>query len=211
MYLGRSGRAAAAVTSCTAAQKDDDIVGIRRLPDDRTSRRCSQDCSYLHSLSHIIRMIDLLYRSCGKTDLISIRTVSVCRLSYQFLLRKLALHRVIDGHGRICRACHAHCLVYIGTPGQRVTDRSAQAGCRSAERLDLRWVVVGLILKVHQPLFFHAVYLDRHDDTAGIDLVRLFLIFQLAFLLQFAHRHQGQIHQAHELVLPAFEYLAVIA
>ena len=176
MYLGRSGRAAAAVTPCTAAQKDDDIARIRRLPDDRTPRRCSQNCSNLHPLSHIIRMIDLLYRSCGKTDLISIRTVSVCCLSYQLLLGQLALHCIIDGHGRICRACHAHCLIYIGTPGQRVTDRSAQAGCGTAERLDLRWMIVGLILKVHQPLFFHAVYLDRHDNTAGIDLVRLFLV-----------------------------------
>ena len=67
-----------------------------------------------------------------------------------------------------------------------------------------------LIFKVDQPLFFFVIHLDRHDNTAGIDLIRLLLIRQFSLSLQTPHSHQGKIHQAHELVLSSGKYLAVV-
>ena len=69
---------------------------------------------------------------------------------------------------------------------------------------------MGLILEIDEPLLFHAVHFDRHDDAAGVDLIGLFLVLKFALSLQPAHRHERQIHQADELVLPAGEDLAVV-
>ena len=68
--------------------------------------------------------------------------------------------------------------------GKRITDCTAQTGCRATKWLDLSRMVVGLIFKVYQPLFCLSVYFYRNDDTAGIDLVRFFLIVEFAFFFQ---------------------------
>ena len=210
MDLGGTGGSAAAVPPGPSAQQDNDISRIRSLPDHRTARRGAQDCSDLHSFRHIIRMIDLLHRSGGKADLVSVGTVSVSRLPYQLLLRQLSFHGLFHGDGGIRRTRHTHGLVHIGTAGQGIPDGSAKTGGRSSERLDLSGMVVGLVLKVHQPLFFHPVHFYGDHNTAGIDLLRLFLVLQLSFLFQSAHGHQRQIHQADKLVLSPPEDLAVV-
>ncbi len=71
-------------------------------------------------------------------------------------------------------------------------------------------MIVRLVLEVHKPLFLNAVYLHRHDDAAGIDLIRLLLVSKFPFPLQLPHGHQRQIHQAYKLVLPPLKDLAVI-
>ena len=71
-------------------------------------------------------------------------------------------------------------------------------------------MVVGLIFKVYQPLFCFSVDLYRNYDAAGIDFIRLFLIFQFAFAAQLFHCHKSQIHKADKFVISAFiKYLAV--
>ena len=62
-------------------------------------------------------------------------------------------------------------------------------------------MVVGLIFKVYQPLFCFSVDLYRNYDAAGIDLIRLFLIFQFAFAAQLFHCHKSQIHKAYIFIL----------
>ena len=97
-------------------------------------------------------MVYLLDITGCQTDLVTIRTVTVCRLAHQLLLRKLARDRVFHGNRRICRTGHTHCLIYIGTSGKRVTDSAAET-CRSAaERLDFSRVVVGLVLEHEEPV-----------------------------------------------------------
>ena len=62
-------------------------------------------------------------------------------------------------------------------------------------------MVVGLILKVYQPLFFLAVDGNRNYDTARINLLRLLQILQLAFTAKLLHSKNSQIHQADKLVI----------
>ena len=62
-------------------------------------------------------------------------------------------------------------------------------------------MVVGLILKVNQPFLRLTVYFNRYNDGAGVDLIGLFLIIQLALSLQTLHGKQCQIHQADKLVI----------
>ena len=61
-----------------------------------------------------------------------------------------------------------------------------------------------LILEVDQPFLFFTVNIYRNYNTAGIDLIRFFLISKLSFCFQFLHSHQSQIHQADKFVLTAF-------
>ena len=115
MYFGRSGRAAAAVTTGTSAQQNDNISRIGSFTDHCASRRCAKHCPDLHTFCHIIRMIDFFDASGRQTDLISVRTISVRCPPHQFLLRKFSFQCLIYGNGRICRPSHAHCLIYIST------------------------------------------------------------------------------------------------
>ena len=50
------------------------------------------------------------------------------------------------------------------------------------------------------------VHLHRHDNGAGIDLIGLLHVLELAVLFQLSHRHQRKIHQADKLVLSACKY-----
>ena len=90
MCLGRTGRTADAVTTGTAAQQNDDISRIGGQSLHRTSRSRTHHCTDLHTLRHIIRMIYLFYITGCQTDLVTVRTVTVCRLAHQLLLRQLA-------------------------------------------------------------------------------------------------------------------------
>ena len=183
MYLGGSGRSAAAVTAGASAQQDDDISRIRSLADHGSSWSRAKHRSDLHTFCYIVGMIDFFHRAGGKADLVAIGTISMGRLSYQFLLGKLALQGIFCRNSGICRSGHTHRLIYIGSAGQRITDGAAKTGSRPSERLDLCRMVVSLVLEIHQPFFFHAVHCYRHNDTAGIDLFRFFLIFQFSFSL----------------------------
>ena len=71
-------------------------------------------------------------------------------------------------------------------------------------------MIVGLVLKIHQPLFGLPIYLHRHNDAAGIDLIRLLLVLQFPFFFQFFHGHQRQIHQAYKLVRSALVHILTV-
>ena len=94
MHLGGTGGSAAAVPSGTSAQQNDDIPRIGSLPDHILPGRRSHDRTDLHTLCHIVRMIDLLHISGGKSDLISIGAVPAGCAPHQLLLGKLAFQRL---------------------------------------------------------------------------------------------------------------------
>ena len=145
-------------------------------------------------------MVDFLDKSCCKPNLVAVGRIAARRAAHQLFLGKLAPHSVLNGHCRVCRACDTHRLIDISTAGKRVTDGSAKAGCRAAERLDFRRVVMCLVLEVYKPflcddaLSVLLVNLHRHDNRAGIYLIRLFHILEPAVLFELAHRHERQIH-----------------
>jgi len=78
MCLGWSGCSTTTVTTGTSAEKDDLISRIRIQTFYRTSWSCTHNCSDLHSLCYIIRMIYFIYKSCCKTDLVTIWAVTCC-------------------------------------------------------------------------------------------------------------------------------------
>ena len=181
MNFGRTCCTADTVTSGTSSKEDNDIARIGILTDDCASWSCTHDSTDFHTLCHIVRMIDFFYISGSQSDLIAVRTVTVGCAANQLLLRQFAVKRLFYGNRRIGCTGHTHCLIYIGTSGKRITDCTAKTGSRTTKRLNLRRMVMSFVLKVDQPLFFHTVHINRNNDGAGINLIRLFLILQLAF------------------------------
>ena len=200
MRLGCAGRAADAVPAGPPAEKDDDVARFRASADDRASRCRAEYGADLHTLCHIIRMINFPDMSGSKTDLVPIGGIAVSRLSYNLLLRQLALQCLGHRDSRICRACDTHGLIDVAAPGERIADRAAETGRRAAERLDLRRVVVGLVLEKHQPLLrlrsSSVVRLNRDDHGAGIVFLRLLHVGELPVGLEFFHSHERKVHEA---------------
>ena len=176
MYLGRTCCTTDTVTAGTSSQKDDDISRIGVFTDNGTSRSCTHNGTDLHTFCNVVRMIDFFDIAGSQTDLVTIRAVAVSCTSDQFLLRKFTFEGFFYRYSRISSTCHTHCLIYISTSGKRVTDRTAKTGSSTTKWLDLCRMVVCLILKVDQPLFFFAIDIYRNNDTAGIDLIGFFLI-----------------------------------
>ena len=207
MYLGGTGCTADTVTAGTSSKKDDDISRVGIFTDNRTSRSSTHNRTDLHTFCNVVRMIDFFYSTGCKTDLVSVGAVTVSCAADKFLLRKFTLQSFFYGYSRISRTGYTHCLIYIGTSGKRVTDGPAKAGSRTTKRLDLGRMVVGFVLEVDQPLFFFSVHIHRYHDTAGIDLIGLFLVCKFAFCFQFLHCHKSQIHQADKFVITAFVHV----
>ena len=173
MCLRRTGCTAAAVTSCSSAEQDDDIARTRSQSLYGTSWGSSHHCTNLHTFCYIVRMIDLLYITGCKTNLVTIGAVTVCRSAYQFFLWQFALHRIFYGNRRVCCSGYTHCLVYISTSGKRVADCAAQTCCRTAEGFDFGRVVVGFIFEKYEPFLGDRTIAVVHNDRAGIDFLRL--------------------------------------
>ena len=115
MYLGGAGSSAAAVTTGPSAQQDNDIVGIRILPDHICPGRCAHNSTNLHTLCNIVGVINFLHIAGSKTNLVAIGGITACCTSYQLLLGKLALQGICNGNGRICRTSHTHCLIDVAS------------------------------------------------------------------------------------------------
>ena len=98
-------------------------------------------------------------------------------------------------YGRVTRTGHAHRLINVGATGQRVADRTAEAGSRAAERLDLGRVVMGLVLEHEQPVLVVAVHECLHLNGAGVDLLGLVDILQVAALFEHLSRNRTHVHQ----------------
>ena len=196
MALGGAGCAAAAVASGASAEQDDDIARIRNFTDDVLNRSGTDNSTDLHALGDIARMVDLVNQSGRQTDLVAVRGIAVCGGGAQLALRQLVLERLVQRDGRITGAGDTHCLINIGASGQRVADRTAQTGCRAAERLDLSRVVVGFVLKHQEPRLLLAVDVGIDTDGAGVDLLALVQIAQEAALLEHLGAGGADIHQS---------------
>ncbi len=76
MYLRRSSSPAAAVASGSSPKKNDHVLRVRIFPDHISPRSCPHDCTDLHTLCHIIRMIDFFHITGCKANLVPVRGVT---------------------------------------------------------------------------------------------------------------------------------------
>ena len=136
-----------------------------------------------------------MYEAGSKTDLVAIGGVARSSGLAQLALRQLVLEGFRERHGRVACAGYAHCLINVGATGQRVADRTAEAGSSTAERLDLGRVVVGLVLEHEQPVLVVTVHERLHLNGAGVDLLGLVDVLQVAALLEHLSRDRTHVHQ----------------
>ena len=180
VLLRGAGSAAAAVTAGAPAQQHNDIAGRRTRPHHILFGRGADHCADLHTLGHIPGVVQLGDLAGGQSDLVAVAAVTLGSAGRDLPLGQLGLQGVCKGGGGIAGAGHPHGLVHIGAPAQRVTNGAAQASGRTTEGLNLRGVVVGFVLKLHQPLLGLAVHRYRYFNGAGVDLLALVQIVRLA-------------------------------
>ena len=140
-------------------------------------------------------MVDLLHLSRREADLVAVGAVARGSAKRDLLLRQLAGQRLRERTARIRGARHAHGLIDIRTPGERIADGAAEAGRRAAERFDLRRMVVRLVLEHHEPVFLLAADVRLDLDAAGVDLLRFVEILEQALLAELLHADDREIHE----------------
>ena len=167
---------ATSISSCSSTKKNNDISRVRILSLNCTSWSSSYNCTNLHSLGNIIRMVDFLNISCSKSDLVTIWAVSVSSTCNKLSLRKLSMNCLWYRNSRICCTCNSHCLIYICTSWQWISYSTTKTSCCATKWLNLCWMVMCLVLKVNKPFLCLSINLNRNNNWAGINLIRFFLI-----------------------------------
>ena len=208
MRLGGTRCAAAAVTARCAAEQHDNVSGLRLEALDVRLRRCADDRANLHALCNITGVIKLRDLTGRKADLVAVGGIARRSAGGNLSCGQLTLHRILKRNSRVAAAGNAHRLINIRSAGERVANRAAKACCRAAERLNLRRVVVGLILELHEPLLGLAVDRDRHFNGTGVDLVAFVQIVYHAVLFEVFRADDRHVHERNGLVLALIQLFA---
>ena len=195
VLLGRTRSTAAAVAAGLAAEEDDDIARKRFFTDDIIARCSAEDSADFHTFGDEAGVVIFLDFARSQADLVAIGAVALGSACRQFALRQFADERIFDRLARVAGTGDAHSLIDIGTAAQGIADTAAQAGSRTAERFDFRWVVMGFIFEEEEPFFFDAIDIDRDDDSAGVDFFRFVEIVELAGRFQFFDGNGRHIHE----------------
>ena len=159
-------------------------------------------------------MVNLIHNAGGKADLVAVGGIARGGGGDDLPLGQLAGDGLGHGSQRVGRAGDTHGAVDVAPPGQGIADGAADAGGRAAEGLDLRGVVVGLVLEEQQPRLGDAVHGDVHLHCAGVDLLALVQLGELARGLQVLDGDGREVHQADGLLaaakgIPGFQIVLV--
>ena len=140
-------------------------------------------------------MVKLVHLTRCQADLVAVGREARCRRGNELALRQLAGERFGHRDQRICRARYAHRLVDVAAARKRVADRAAHAGCRAAEGLDLRGVIVRFILKEVEPILLFAVHIYLHLHGAGVNLLGLIEVREDALALEPFCADRAHVHE----------------
>ena len=105
MGFGGACGTAASVPACPAAQQDHDVAGFGPLAHDVLCRRGADDCADLHPFGRVAGMVEFMDIAGRQADLVAVGAVARSCSRNDLALGQLALHRLLNGRQRICRAC----------------------------------------------------------------------------------------------------------
>ena len=193
--LGRAGCAADTVATGATAEQNYNITRCRNFSANIFLGSSSNNRANLHTLCSIAGMINLIYNTGCKTDLVTVGRIPCSRSRNDLTLRKLAFDRILHRLQRICRTGYTHRTVNIGSAGKRISDRTADTSSGAAKGLDFGRMVMGLILKQKKPRFFLTVCFNFDLHRASIDLFGFVQLVQLPVLAQIFYRNGSKIHQ----------------
>ena len=203
LRLGRAGGAADAVAAGAAAQQHDLVAGGGALAAHVVGRRGSHDGAHLHALGHVAGVVELGNLAGGEANLVAVAGVAGSSGGHELALRELAGRRLGDGTRGVGRAGDAHGLVDVAAAGERVADGAADAGGRAAERLNLGGVVVRFVLEEEEPVLVLAVNVHGDLHGAGVDLLGLVQVLELAGVLEPLGADGAHVHEADRLGVAA--------
>ncbi len=203
VWLWRTCCSAAAVTSCSSAKEDNDILRLRSFTSYVLSRSSTYYSTYLHSLCNVARVIYLMNMTGSKTYLVAVWRIAICRTYNDLSLRQLTCDSVLNRNERIACTGYSHCLIYIWTSWQRISDSTAEAGSSTAERLDLCRVVVCFVLEHEQPVLRLAVNVNCYLNRASVYLFALVEVFEQTGFFQLLCTDTSKIHKCNRLVSSA--------
>ena len=203
MLLRRARCAAYTVTAGTAAEQQHHVARSRAFPADRGGLHSARHGPYLHTFGDISRVDDFMHLAGRKTDLVTIAGIALRRLAGNDPLGKFAGHGLGNRLPDVSGTGHAHGLVHIGAPAQRVADGAAEAGRRAAEGFYLGRMVVGFILEHEKPLLGLPVDGDVDEDAAGVVLFAHLHVCKQAFLPEVPATYRGKVHKAQRLAFAA--------
>ena len=195
MALGGAGGTADAVPAGAAAQQDDHVTGSGALPADIFRGGGGDHRAALQPLGDEALVIKLRHMAGGKTDLVAVGRIACGGGLTELPLGELAGQGVLQGSPGVARAGDTHGLVDIGPTGQRIPNAAADAGGGTAEGLDFRGMVVGLVLEHQQPVLIFAVYRGGNVDGAGVDFLALVQLRKLALFFQVFCADGGNVHE----------------
>ena len=144
-------------------------------------------------------MVYLINLTGCKTNLVAVRTVSVCRRGNNFSLRKLARQCFLHRFKRISCPCNSHCGINIRPARKRVSYSSAYAGRRAAERLNFCRMVVCFVFEKQQPVLIFSFYIHLYFYRTGIYFFRLIKLTKLSVFFKIFYGNCRNIHKIHGL------------
>ena len=200
--LGGARGPAAAVAARAPAQQDDEVARLRARAQHVPLRRGGDDGAYLPALGDIAGVIELVHEAGGEAYLVAVGAVARGGGGDELALGQLARQRLAHRDQRVARAGDAHGLVDVGPARERVTDGPAYAGRRAAEGLYFRRVVVRLVLEHEQPWLLAPVHVRRYAHGAGVYLLGLVEVLELARLFEVSGAKGGQLHEREGPVFP---------
>ena len=197
MFFRRTGCTAAAVTTSLTTQKYYDIAGSRTFTTNCATGSSTNYSANFHTFSNEFFIVVFLYVTGSKTNLVTVGAIACSSTNGDFALGQFAFNSFRNRNAGVSSASYAHCLIYIGTTGQRVTNRTTQASSCTTERFDFSRMVVSFVFEHYKPFFGVAINFDGNNDGACIDFFGFVQVSKLAFFTQFFHTDYCDIHQGY--------------
>ena len=185
-----------AIATCTTTKHQHYITRSWRLATHSIGTHCTCNCTYFQAFCHIVRVINLTEVCCCKTYLVTIWRVTSCCFSRDNALWQFTLHSFWHRGIDIACTCHTHCLIYVCTTWQWVTNSTTKTCRRTTKWFNLCWVVMCFVFELEQPALVFAIYVNINKYRACVVLFALFHIVEVTMFFKIACTDSCHIHQA---------------
>ena len=133
-------------------------------------RSCAYNGTNLHAFCHVAWMVELRNLAGSKANLIAVAGITCSCCANNGALGKLSRKGLRNRNSWVCSASDAHCLVDVAAARKRVADCATDTGSCATKRLNLGWMVVGLVLEEEEPVFICTVHVYLYLYGTGINL-----------------------------------------
>ena len=183
------------VTACFTTEKNNHITSFWFLTNNISFRSCTDNGTEFHTFSDESWVEIFFNISCGKTDLVTIWRITMCRCFRNHLLRQFTKTCFWNWSCNIASSWNTHCLINIRTSWQWVADCTTDTGRGTTKWFNFRWVIVCFILEHQKPWFFNTVHINFNFNRTCVNFVWHFHIVQATILTFITTKDCRHVHQ----------------